>query len=158
MRQYNLDLPGKLICPFMKKKVIQKAKKKKPKGQFTTWFCLQKRKYVTFSFLFSLSHKNTFSQVCSNNGFQNSKCFYGLWWFFGLVANWCSTLVTPWTVACQLPLSMGFSRKEFIAIFFSRGSSQPRNRTQESCIAGRFFTYWATREAYVYMISIKPCS
>ena len=30
---------------------------------------------------------------------------------------------------------------------FSRGSSQPRNRTSVSCIAGRFFTSWATREA-----------
>ena len=30
---------------------------------------------------------------------------------------------------------------------FSRESSQPRDRTQVSCIAGRFFTSWATREA-----------
>ena len=29
---------------------------------------------------------------------------------------------------------------------FSRGSSQPRGRTQVSHIAGRFFTIWATRE------------
>ena len=30
----------------------------------------------------------------------------------------------------------------------SRGSSQPRDRTQLSCIAGRFFTSWAIREAH----------
>ena len=30
---------------------------------------------------------------------------------------------------------------------FSRGSSRPRDRTLVSCIAGRFFTVWATREA-----------
>ena len=30
---------------------------------------------------------------------------------------------------------------------FSMESSQPRDRTQVSCIAGRFFTSWATREA-----------
>ena len=30
----------------------------------------------------------------------------------GLVAKLCLTLVTPWTVACQAPLSMGFSRQE----------------------------------------------
>ena len=30
---------------------------------------------------------------------------------------------------------------------FSRGSSQPRNRTRVSCIAGRFFTKSAIREA-----------
>ena len=35
---------------------------------------------------------------------------------------------------------------EWVAIPFSRGSSQPRDRTQVSCIAGRFFTFWATRE------------
>ena len=36
---------------------------------------------------------------------------------------------------------------EWVAIAFSRGSSQPRDWTQVSCITGRFFTYWATREA-----------
>ena len=29
---------------------------------------------------------------------------------------------------------------EWVAIPFARGSSQPRNRTRVSCIAGRFFT------------------
>ena len=29
---------------------------------------------------------------------------------------------------------------EWVAIPFSRGSSQPRDQTQVSCIAGRFFT------------------
>ena len=33
---------------------------------------------------------------------------------------------------------------EWVAISFSRGSSQPRDRTQVSCIAGRCFTVWAT--------------
>ena len=31
----------------------------------------------------------------------------------GLVAKSCLTLATPWTVAFQAPLSMGFSRQEF---------------------------------------------
>ena len=30
----------------------------------------------------------------------------------GLVAKSCPTLATPWTVACQAPLSIGFSRQE----------------------------------------------
>ena len=30
----------------------------------------------------------------------------------GLVAKSCTTLATPWTVTCQAPLSMGFSRQE----------------------------------------------
>ena len=36
-----------------------------------------------------------------------SICYFG-----GLVAKLCLTLATPWTVAHQAPLSMGFSRQE----------------------------------------------
>ena len=36
---------------------------------------------------------------------------------------------------------------EWVVIPFSRGSSQPRDWTQVSWIAGGFFTIWATREA-----------
>ena len=39
---------------------------------------------------------------------------------------------------------------EWVAFPFSRASSQPRNRTLVSHIAGRFFTSWATREAQEY--------
>ena len=31
----------------------------------------------------------------------------------GLVAKSCLTLATPWTVACQAPLSMGFYRQKY---------------------------------------------
>ena len=50
---------------------------------------------------------------------------------------------TPWTVALQASLSIGFPRQEYwgwVAISFSRRSSQPWDRTLVSCIAGRFFT------------------
>ena len=50
---------------------------------------------------------------------------------------------TPWTVACQAPLSMGILHArilEWVAIPFSRGSSQPRDQTRVSFIAGWFFT------------------
>ena len=43
---------------------------------------------------------------------------------------------------------------EWIAITFSRGSSQPRDQTQVSCIASRFFTNWATREAQDWYITL----
>ena len=33
--------------------------------------------------------------------------------YHGLVAKLCLTLVTPWTVALQAPLSMGFSKQEY---------------------------------------------
>ena len=45
--------------------------------------------------------------------------------------------VTPWTVACQAPLSMGILQArilEWVAISFSRRSSRLRDRTHVSCI------------------------
>ena len=42
---------------------------------------------------------------------------------------------------------------EWVAISFSRGSSPPRNQTQVSCIAGRFFPNWAIREAQKISLS-----
>ena len=54
-------------------------------------------------------------------------------------------LVTPWTVACHGLYSSihGIVQArilECIAMPSPRGSSQPRNRTQVSHIAGGFFT------------------
>jgi len=57
---------------------------------------------------------------------------------------------TQRTVAHQAPLSMGFFQARilgWVAISFSRGSSQPRDWTWVSCIAGGFFTVWVTKEA-----------
>ena len=39
---------------------------------------------------------------------------------------------------------------DWIAYPFSSGSSQPRNQTWVSCIAGGFYTNWAIREALIY--------
>ena len=36
----------------------------------------------------------------------------------------------------------------WVAISFSRATSQPRDWTHVSCIVGRFFTVWATRQAH----------
>ena len=58
--------------------------------------------------------------------------------------------MTPWTVAHQAPLSMEFSRQEYWSglPFPSSGDlPKPRDWTRVSCITGRFFTIWATREA-----------
>ena len=49
--------------------------------------------------------------------------------------------MTPWTIVCQAPLSMEFSRKEYWSglPFLSPGeSSLPRDWTQVSCTAGGF--------------------
>ena len=61
---------------------------------------------------------------------------------------------TPWTVAYQALRSLSVhgifqaTVLEWVAISFSRGSSQPRDRTWVSCTAGRHFPVWATREAF----------
>ena len=65
------------------------------------------------------------------------------------ITHSCPTLCDP--MGCSLP---GFSVHaifqarvlEWVAISFSWGSSQPKDRTQACCIAGRPFTVWATRE------------
>ena len=57
---------------------------------------------------------------------------------------------TPLTVARQAPLSMGFSRQEYwIGLPFPPLANLPipRDQTLVSCMASRFFTIWASREA-----------
>ena len=60
---------------------------------------------------------------------------------------------TQWTVACQNPLSMGFSRQEYWSgLPCPPPGDHPHLRIElvsayVSCIASRFFTHWATWEA-----------
>ena len=123
-------------------------------------FILKHRKHLLFSHIRTLLPKpgafpyspchihkdHRLSHLCV----RTSKCFLG--------AQHCESVsvshsimsdsATPWTVACRAPLSMGFSRQEYWSglPFPSVGSSWPRDRTQVSCTAGRFFTIYATRE------------
>ena len=69
-----------------------------------------------------------------------------------LVAQSCPALFNP--MDCSPPGSSVHGTLqarilEWVAIPFCRGSSQPRDQTQVSCIAGGFFTIWATKEAPV---------
>ena len=68
-----------------------------------------------------------------------------------LVAQTCPTLCDPIDcVAHQASQSVGILQArllEWVAIPFSRRSSQPKDQTHISCIESRFFTLWATREA-----------
>ena len=52
---------------------------------------------------------------------------------------------TPWTIRVHGILQARIL--EWLALPFSRGSSQPKDQTQAFCTAGGFFTSWATREA-----------
>ena len=69
-----------------------------------------------------------------------------------LVAKLCPTLCHP--MNCSTPGSSvhGISQTRilvWVAIPFSRGSSQPKDRTCISCIDRQILYHWATREAHV---------
>ena len=61
----------------------------------------------------------------------------------------CLTLCNPKDCSPPCSSARGILQAwilEWAAIPFSRGSSRPRDQTQVSCIAGRFFIVWATRD------------
>ena len=73
------------------------------------------------------------------------------------VAQSCPTLCD--LMECSLPAShvhgiLQTRVLEWAAIPFSRGSSQPRDWTQVSHIAGKFFISWATREIRDHICSL----
>ena len=75
---------------------------------------------------------------------------YWKWKVKVLVSQSCLTLCNP--VNCSPPDSsvhaiLWAKMLKWVVIPFSRGSSWPRDQTQVSCISGRFFTIWDTREA-----------
>ena len=64
------------------------------------------------------------------------------------------TLCDP--MDCSPKVSSGILQArilKWVAIPFSSGSSWPRDRTWVPCIAGRFFTIWATRKAQEWLYS-----
>ena len=64
-----------------------------------------------------------------------------------LVAQSCPTVCDHVPVPRQAPLYMGILEArmlEWVAMPSSRGSSKPKDQTQISHIAGRFFTFWPT--------------
>ena len=71
------------------------------------------------------------------------------------VSQSCLTLWDPMDSTVHGILQAGILK--WVAFPFSRRSSQTRDRTQVSCIAGGFFTSWATREAHIslYLFSYK---
>ena len=81
---------------------------------------------------------------------------------FSSVAQTCLSLVTPWTVARQAPLSMGFSRQEYWSgLPFPPPGDLPdpgiKPRSLMSpALAGGFFTTSATWEALNMYFSRMP--
>ena len=72
----------------------------------------------------------------------------------GLVAQSCLALATPWTVACETPLSMGFSRQEhWNWLSFPLPGDLPNPgiklaSLKSPALTGGFFTTSATWEVF----------
>ena len=87
--------------------------------------------------------------------FEENDFFYSL--CVCLVNQSCLILCNP--MDCSLPGSSGHGILqarilERIAIPFSRGSSWTREWPQVSHTAGKFFTIWAIREAFLYFLNV----
>ena len=86
--------------------------------------------------------------------------FFSICWVFWIILLWmclvpqsCLTLYNP--MDCSTPDSFvhGILHArilDWVAMPSSMGSSQPKDQTQVSHIAGGFSTVWATREAHEY--------
>ena len=68
----------------------------------------------------------------------------GKWKVKGNIAQLCLTLCDPMDYTAHGTLQARIL--EWVAVPIFRGSSQPRDQTQVSCIAGGFFTSWLTRK------------
>ena len=62
------------------------------------------------------------------------------------------SFATPWTVACQVPLSMDFPVKNtgVSCHFLLQGIFLTRDQTHVSCIGRQILYHWATREALYF--------
>ena len=62
--------------------------------------------------------------------------------------SWRGLLRVPWTVACQAPLAMGFSRQEYWSGLPSPspgGLPNPGTASRSSALHADAFTFWAAR-------------
>jgi len=133
--------------------------------------CLQSLLYLAWSCIPSLSvlvvtWHSPFVSLASHvilSGFPSHIWLtapYSIWlWKESESVMSCPTLCNP--MDCSLPGSsvhriLQARILEWFAVPFSRASSWPRDWTQVSCIAGRFYTVWAIWEApvWLYLLSM----
>ena len=116
----------------------------------------QPLKTTIWGFLNKLRMERTYDSAIPLLGLYPQKMKILIWegmWVPCLVAQSYLTLCNP--MDCSPPGSsvhgiLHARKLELVAISSFRGSSQPRDWSQVSHIAGRFFTIWATREAHIY--------
>ena len=113
------------------------------------------------TFLQKSSSKN-YTSLHSFIWIHESRYISNLYYFFKmtcmLVTQSCPTLWPQGLPGSSLHGILQERILEWVAIPFSRGSSQLRDQTSVSHIAGRFFTTWATKEARMMPISLRNCS
>ena len=88
---------------------------------------------------------NSAGRSCQGETGQKRQCSGWFWKVRVKVAQSCPTLCYPMDYTVHGILQARIL--EWVAFPFTRRSSQPRDRTQVSHIAGGFFTSWVTREA-----------
>ena len=92
--------------------------------------------------MFSLNKFSIIICILTNR----EKTVVSMKWSEVKVAQLCPTLCDPMDYTINGILQVRILER--VAIPSSKGSSQPRDWTQVSCIARGFFTSWATREAW----------
>ena len=79
-----------------------------------------------------------------NQPHEGSKRIISLWWYVVVQSlSYVWVFVTPWTVARQAPLSMGFSRQEYWSVLpfpAPMDLPNPDIEPMSPALAGRFFT------------------
>ena len=139
-----------------KKEMVFLAKTCKPAN-----LCSQKKKKKMVSLflhlcLFFFNDFNVDAKTIPIRGKMGRRDKLGVWNWHTLMLSRsvvsCSLIsVTPWAAAHLAPLSIGILQArilEWVAMPSTRGSSQSRDQTQVSWIAGRFFTIWLIGEAH----------
>ena len=101
----------------------------KHEGCVCVWMCVSGCVYVCV-------------RVCART------CVCACAWVCVSVAQSCPTLCHPMDCSSSIHAILHSRILEWVVIPFSRGFSHPRDRTQVSSIAGRFFTLWATRKPW----------
>ena len=118
-----------------------------------SWICLLP---LTFLVLLHIKSCHLWTEIILRLNVIPIKISTVIFFFFFInrekeseVTQSCPTLCNP--MDCSLPGSSvhGIFQSrvlEWVAVFFSRGSSQPSDWTWLSHIVGRHFSVWATRE------------
>ena len=132
---YHLKKKRKTLPKYCWGRIIQRGRTS-PTSNITP---LTKLFYLLIFLFYSLPHFQLEGKCQEERGI-----FFCLFTVLLFVVNKsCPVLLWPsWTVAHQAPLHGTSEARilEWVAIYFSRGYSWPRDRTCISCTAGRFFT------------------